>query len=60
MGLCMFFKQCNKAFSQGVLAYRCAKIIGENAHESHYFFDVVNSNISEIEIAAALGDMNSY
>ena len=52
---------------QGVSAYTlcanwlplCTKIIGANEHESHYLFDMINSNTSDIEIAAISGDMHS-
>ncbi|CAM4497722.1 MAG: Tn3 family transposase ISPsy30 [Legionella sp.] len=54
-------------FGQGVSAYTlcanwlplCTKIIGANEHESHYLFDILNSNTSDIEIAAVSGDMHS-
>jgi TnpA family transposase len=54
-------------FGQGVSAYTlcanwlplCTKIIGANEHESHYLFDMLNSNTSDIEIAAVSGDMHS-
>lgn len=54
-------------FGQGVSAYTlcanwlplCTKIIGANEHESHYLFDMLNSNTSDIEIAALSGDMHS-
>ena len=54
-------------FGQGVSAYTlcanwlplCTKIIGSNEHESHYLFDMLNSNTSDIEIAAISGDMHS-
>ena len=54
-------------FGQGVSAYTmcanwlplCTKIIGANEHESHYLFDMLNSNTSDIEIAAISGDMHS-
>ena len=54
-------------FGQGVSAYTlcanwlplCTKIIGANEHESHYLFDMLNSNTSDIEIEAISGDMHS-
>lgn len=54
-------------FGQGVSAYTlcanwlplCTKIIGANEHESHYLFDMLNSNTSDIEISAVSGDMHS-
>lgn len=54
-------------FGQGVSAYTlcanwlplCTKIIGSNEHESHYLFNMLNSNTSDIEIAAISGDMHS-
>lgn len=54
-------------FGQGVSAYTlcanwlplCTKIIGANEHESHYLFDMLNNNTSDIEIAAVSGDMHS-
>ncbi|WP_133137982.1 Tn3 family transposase [Legionella rowbothamii] len=54
-------------FGQGVSAYTlsanwlplCTKIIGANEHESHYLFDMLNSNTSDIEVAAVSGDMHS-
>lgn len=54
-------------FGQGVSAYTlcanwlplCTKIIGANEHESHYLFDMLYSNTSDIEIAAVSGDMHS-
>jgi len=54
-------------FGQRVSAYTlcanwlplCTKIIGANEHESHYLFDMLNSNTSDIEIEAISGDMHS-
>ncbi|WP_218014666.1 Tn3 family transposase [Candidatus Regiella insecticola] len=37
----------------------CLKVIGANEHESHYLLDLVESNNSEINIAAVSGDMHS-
>jgi len=37
----------------------CLKVIGANQHESHYLLDIVESNISEVEIKAISGDMHS-
>ena len=54
-------------FGQGISAYTlfanclplCTKIIGANEHESHYLFDMLNSNTSDIDVAAVSGDMHS-
>ena len=54
-------------FGQGVSAYTlcanwlplCTKIIGANEHESHYLFDMLTNNTSDIEITALSGDMHS-
>jgi hypothetical protein len=37
----------------------CLKVIGANEHESHYLLDLVESNTSDIEVKAVLGDMHS-
>jgi len=37
----------------------CTKIIGANEHESGYLLDIVQSNTSDIKIAAVSGDMHS-
>nr|WP_274533271.1 Tn3 family transposase [Photorhabdus temperata] len=37
----------------------CLKVIGANEHESHYLLDLVESNSSEVNIAAVSGDMHS-
>jgi TnpA family transposase len=37
----------------------CLKVIGANQHESHFLLDIVGSNISDVEIAAVSGDMQS-
>ena len=54
-------------FGKGVSAYTlfanclplCTRIIGANEHESHYLFDILNSNTSEVEVTAVSGDMHS-
>jgi TnpA family transposase len=54
-------------FGKGVSAYTlfanclplCSKIIGANEHESHYLFDILNSNTSDVKISAVSGDMHS-
>ena len=54
-------------FGKGISAYTlfanclplCSKIIGANEHESHYLFDILNSNTSDIKVAAVSGDMHS-
>jgi len=37
----------------------CLKVIGANQHESHFLLDIVESNTSDVEIAAVSGDMHS-
>ena len=37
----------------------CLKVIGANEHESHFLLDIVESNTSDVEIAAVSGDMHS-
>jgi TnpA family transposase len=37
----------------------CTKIIGANEHESHYLFDILKSNTSDIKVFAVSGDMHS-
>ena len=37
----------------------CSKIIGANEHESHYLFDILNSNTTDVRISAVSGDMHS-
>jgi TnpA family transposase len=54
-------------FGKGISAYTlfanclplCTKIIGSNEHESHYLFDALKSNSSDISISAVSGDMHS-
>jgi TnpA family transposase len=37
----------------------CLKVIGANQHESHFLLDIVESNTSDVEIAAVSSDMHS-
>lgn len=54
-------------FGKGISAYTlfanclplCTKIIGSNEHESHYLFDALKNNTSDVEITAVSGDMHS-
>ncbi|WP_150466111.1 Tn3 family transposase [Francisella sp. SYW-2] len=54
-------------FGKGISAYTlfanclplCSKIIGANEHESHYLFDILNSNTTDVRVSAISGDMHS-
>ena len=54
-------------FGKGISAYTlfanclplCSKIIGANEHESHYLFDILNSNTTDVRVSAVSGDMHS-
>ncbi|MEY8872677.1 Tn3 family transposase [Francisella philomiragia] len=54
-------------FGKGISAYTlfanclplCSKIIGANEHESHYLFDILNSNTTDLRVSAVSGDMHS-
>lgn len=57
-----YFGFCSGIVSYSMIAnYVCvgSKIIGANEHESHYYFDMVYNNISDIQPDCSTGDTHS-